>query len=279
MVPMSIVPERVRWPAAALRCRLRGHFRPLAPAYTDPLRDARVLEVGGPSAIFGADGLLPVYPIARSVDNTQFAATDTWHLFDEQSDAFAPDGRQTGRQLFIDDLTLSPIGDDAYDAVMSSHVIEHIANPLLAFAAWARIVRPGGHLLMVTPHYQGTFDRRRPVTPLAHMVEDHERGVSENDGTHIQEAIDLHDFARDAGHRTDAWIADRRDNASTRVVHHHVFGTRSLLELVDRAGLRILEHETRFPHDIYVLAQFPLDGEAPDNAEVLRRVDTGPFDR
>ena len=35
-----------------------------------------------------------------------------------------------------------------------------------------RVARDGGHLLMVAPHMAGTFDPRRAVTPLAHMVGD-----------------------------------------------------------------------------------------------------------
>ena len=278
-VRVSLLPERVRWPVSALRWRLRGHYRPLPPAFTDPLRGARVIEIGGPSAPFRAGGLVPVYPLAASVDNNQFAASSKWHSLDPAVDEFAPSGTPIGRQHFIDDLALPSIADNAYDAVISSHVIEHLANPLRAFETWTRIIRPGGHLLMIVPHFQGTFDRRRPVTPLSHLVEDHEQGTPECDATHVEEVIELHDFDRDVGSRTETWIADHRSNISTRVVHHHVFSTASLLLMVDCAGLEILQHTTRFPHDIYVLARFPVVGSRPDNAAVLHHVDPGPFDR
>ena len=276
---MTFVPERVRWPIASLRWRARGHYRPLPPSFTATLRDAQILEIGGPSALFASGGVLPVYPIARSVDNSQFSAATRWHSLDPETAVFSPDGVATGRQLYIDDLDLPSIPDHTYDAVISSHVIEHFANPLRALDAWARITRPGGHLLIVAPHHQGTFDRRRAITPLSHIVADYEQGTSESDLTHIQETIDLHDFQRDGDTLTASWLAERHSNATTRVVHHHVFSTASLLELIDYAGLKILEHTTRFPHDIYVLARFPSDGSRPDNAAAKHHVDTGPFDQ
>ena len=276
---MSIVPERVRWPLSSLRWRIEGHYRPLPSTFTAPLQGGQILEIGGPSAPFATGGMVPVYPLAASVDNNQFAATSRWHSLDPETSTFAPGGLPIGRQHYIDDLALPAIADNAYDAVISSHVIEHLANPLRAFETWKRITRPGGHLLMIAPHFRGTFDRKRRVTTLSHLVEDYERGTPESDATHIDESIELHDFDRDVDRPTASWIAERRSNVSTRVVHHHVFSTSSLLAMIDYVGLEILQHTTRFPHDIYVLGRFPVDASQPDNVAVLRHVDPGPFDR
>jgi hypothetical protein len=89
--------------------------------------------------------------------------------------------------------------------------------------------------------------------------------------THAEEVIALHDLGRDAaaGDR-EAARARTLDNVHRRAMHHHVFTTRSLLALLDHVGLELVEVETRWPHDIYVLARLPGAGDpAPDNAAML----------
>jgi SAM-dependent methyltransferase len=180
--------------------RTRGHYRPLPERFYAPLADADMLEVGGPSGLFSTGGLVPVYVRAARVDNVQFASTTHWHDLDSETTTFTVDGAALGRQFIADDLDLPWIADATYDAVISSHVIEHFANPLRALAAWRRVTRPDGLLLMVAPHHEGTFDRRRPVTSLDHIIEDARAGTGEDDLTHLEETLQLHDFGRDAPH-------------------------------------------------------------------------------
>ncbi|MCW2982758.1 MAG: hypothetical protein JWR63_328 [Conexibacter sp.] len=260
------------------RWRAAGHMtRPLDTRFTTPLRGAAILEIGGPSALFGGGGLLPVYPIAATVDNVQFAAETAWHDLSGQPD-FAPEGPIIGAQHLLDGAHLQGLADDAYDAVISSHVIEHLADPIGGLLAWGRVVRPGGHLLMVAPHHDGTFDRRRPITELQHMVDDHAALRGEDDLTHLEETLLLHDHARDVAQDRARWEAERRDNINSRVLHHHVFSTPSLLALLDHVGLELLACETRFPHDIYVLARFPRGAtDRSDNAAFLATARRSPF--
>jgi SAM-dependent methyltransferase len=251
-----------------LRWRAAGHYsRPLPEAFVAPLRGATALEIGGPSHFFSGAGLLPVYDACAAVDGVQFAAETIWHG-EQAAGAFTPQpGPPTGTMHVTDGATLAGIPDDHYDAIFSSHVIEHLANPLGALAAWRRVAHAGAHLLLVAPHMAGTFDHRRAVTPLQHMVEDFERGTGEDDLTHLDETLALHDRSRDAeGDDQEAWAAARRDNLHTRVLHHHVFTTESLLALLDRAGIQLHAVEVRYPHDIYIIGQF---AAAPDNAESL----------
>ncbi len=253
------------------RYRAAGHYtRPLDDRFLEATRGARVLEIGGPSRLFDEGGLAPVYPHAASVDNVQFAAATAWHDL-SGSDVFAPGGRTVGRQLIIADSDLSSIADATYDVVITSHTIEHLANPLRALADWRRISEA---LLIVAPHHAGTFDRRRPVTSLEHMVEDFERGTGEDDLTHLDETLELHDFARDVAQDRATWEAERRDNVNTRLLHHHVFSLPSLLALLDHAGLQLDAAEARMPHDIYVAGHW---SDAPDNAAFLAARHPSPF--
>lgn len=254
----------------ALRFRAAGHSRrPLPDAFLQPLRGARALELGGPSAVFAIGGLLPAYRVLERIDGVQYSAETVWHGTMGAGRYNLPDDTVKGMLLILDAGDLHPIADSSYDAVLSSHVVEHLANPLRSLAEWRRVVRPGGHLLMVAPHKEGTFDHRRPVTPLEHLIEDERRGTGEDDLTHLEETLALHDFARDvtdpATHA--AWC---RDNLAHRAIHHHTFTTPSLLAMLDHAGLQLLAAEARWPHDIYVLARFPAAGaQRPDNARCL----------
>jgi SAM-dependent methyltransferase len=250
-----------------LRWRAAGHYtRPLPPAFTEPLRGAAALEIGGPSAVFGAGGLVPAYPVCARIDGVQWAESTLWH--GAQSGAYAPQGTPTGVVHLVDGGTLEGVPDGSYDAVLSSHVIEHLANPLAALDHWRRVCRPGAVVLLVAPHMEGTFDHRRAVTPLAHMVEDRERGTGEDDLTHLDETLRLHDRSRD-GDTADraAWERQRRENLDHRVLHHHVFTTASLVELLVHAGVDIAAVQTRYPHDIYATGRF---GAGSVDAGVIR---------
>jgi SAM-dependent methyltransferase len=268
----------VREKLIELRWRAAGHYSQTLPVtFTEPLRGANALEIGGPSAVFGADGLLPIYQVLGGVDGVQWTAETSWHNLDP-ADGYCPEGTRRGDLHLVDDIDLSEMDDARYDVTMSSHVIEHLANPLRALAAWRRVSRVGGHLLLVAPHMSGTFDRRRALTPLSHMIKDLEQEIDEHDLTHLEETLRLHDRSRDAEATDDeAWAELRRRNASTRLLHHHTFTTPSLLALLDHAGLELTAVATRYPHDIYVLGHWPQAGKRVDNGAFLRRRRRSPF--
>ena len=69
-----------------------------------------------------------------------------------------------------------PLPDNSVDFVLSSHVIEHFPDPIKALKEWHRVVRPGGYLFIIAPHKERTFDRQRPRTTLAELIERHQTG-------------------------------------------------------------------------------------------------------
>jgi SAM-dependent methyltransferase len=107
-------------------------------------------------------------------------------LFPELGDAEFPEPDVMGD---LDRDRLSPLADESEDFVIASHVLEHVAEPLGLLADIHRILRPGGFALVLLPDRRRTFDRSRPPTPLAHLVDEYRRGVTEVDDDHMVEFL------------------------------------------------------------------------------------------
>ena len=80
------------------------------------------------------------------------------------------------------DLAALPFADASFDIAISSHVAEHLTQPERVFAELARVLRPGGLLLLLTPnrwHYVTVGAR---VLPHAlHVRFNRSRGVDARD--------------------------------------------------------------------------------------------------
>ncbi len=225
------------------------------------------LEVGGPSLVFGRRGLFPVYRVAACIDNLNFHDETTWEGIITQGRTFFFDkNRLPGSQYIAEAGNLIAQRSDSYDFVLSSHMLEHTANPLLALSEWMRVLRPRGALLLVVPHKDGTFDHRRPTTSLAHLIEDLERKTTEDDLTHLPEILELHDLDLDSGvEGIEAFKARSEKNPENRCLHHHVFDTRLTVQAIDSTGLQIHVVEPIRPYHIVVIATKLDDGRKPDN--------------
>lgn len=81
-------------------------------------------------------------------------------------------GSPPGHQYFGEANCLGFIDDSSYEFVLASHCIEYLANPMQGLAEWIRVLKHDGLLVLVIPHKDGTFDHRRPVTSLEHLVHD-----------------------------------------------------------------------------------------------------------
>lgn len=59
-----------------------------------------------------------------------------------------------------------PFADESFDAIVSTNVVEHLPNPEASFRELARVLRPGGVILIKTTnlhHYIGTVARATPL--------------------------------------------------------------------------------------------------------------------
>lgn len=199
------------------------------------------MEIGGPSQVFARGGIFPVYPIAGHLDNCNFASATVWEDNIERGQTFQYDRkRPPGRQYVTEATAMGHFPSGAYDFVLSSHVLEHTANPILALSEWLRLLKKQGTLVLLLPHKDRTFDHRRPVTTLEHLISDFAAGATEDDLTHLPEVLALHDMALDpeAGD-PGTFKARSMRNLENRCLHHHVFDTPLAVSLAEYMGLHL----------------------------------------
>jgi SAM-dependent methyltransferase len=219
--------------------------------FIEAVRQKHGLEIGGPSPPFGDAGILPVYRHAASLDNAVYSASTPFSNDPRGNDFQFHPRKAAGKNLILESSALTDIKDGAYDFFLSCHCLEHCANPIKALKEWQRVVHPGGAIIVILPHFRHTFDHRRPLTSLEHMLEDSRRDVGEDDKTHIEEMYSLHDFSLSPMKPEELRAAlydGFRGNA-----HHHVFDETNSRALLEASGLKVSLVEFVRPHHIVSL--------------------------
>ena len=99
--------------------------------YVRTLIDKSGLGIGGPSSLFQDENILPIYPHIKSLDSCNFSAQTVWESSLREGYDFKYDeSKSCGYQYILDAVDLGPIEDSKYEFVLSSHALEHIANPI-----------------------------------------------------------------------------------------------------------------------------------------------------
>jgi SAM-dependent methyltransferase len=190
-----------------------------------------------------------------------------------------------------------PFLDSSLNYVATSHVIEHVANPLAAIMDWYRVLRNDGIIYMVVPDRRLTFDRARPLTPAEHMVDDYLNRTSQCDGTHIDEYVLNVDWRELSPGTTDQNVDSERESlratylnavqsGSEINIHFHTFEASNMLELLVSANrvlplkggrIEVIRVEPAFPtsmpNGFLIVAQVKKPGPMPvfsDPTAILR---------
>ena len=200
----------------------------------------RCLEIGGPSSIFREGSKIPIYSHLGSLDNVDFSQRTLWSQDTEYEGVRASSGRPTGRQFIADATELTPIDSGSYDVVLSSHVVEHIANPIRALTEWKRVLKEDGRILAVVPEGARIFDHARTATSIDHFLQDFRDEVLEDDLGHLSEILRYHDISMDsAAQGWENFVERSKRNGELRALHHHVFTPESLKKLLGVAGFAV----------------------------------------
>lgn len=113
----------------------------------------------------------------------------------------------------VGDANRIPAEAGSLDFIFSSHVFEHLANPLGHLEQWARLLKPGGRIVMVIPDYIGSKDFLMEETALDELLSEYRAGSFEVTSQHYQ----AYGRARES-----AEMAERLEAASASI-HVHFY--------------------------------------------------------
>ncbi|MGH7026719.1 class I SAM-dependent methyltransferase [Brevundimonas sp.] len=77
------------------------------------------------------------------------------------------------KHYVVGDAHFIPAEPETLDFIFSSHVFEHLANPLGHLERWASLLKPGGRIVMVVPDYIGSKDFLMEETTIAELEEEY----------------------------------------------------------------------------------------------------------
>ncbi len=132
--------SRHRWVGWVLsRSRLVRDAVGLSVRMLDGRRRGRLLDVG----CGNGDFLAAMRDLGWSVSGIDF-----------DREAVAVAREKLGLDVRVADLHAASFPDDSFDAVTLHHVLEHLEDPVGALRECARVLKPGGRLVVVTPNGQ-----------------------------------------------------------------------------------------------------------------------------
>jgi len=118
-----------------------------------------------------------------------------------------------GRAAIIDidaEADNIPLPGDSQDYMISSHVVEHLPNPIGAFMEWNRLLKSGGTIFLIFP--------KRDALPA-------------DAGREVSTVVEFQ-AAYDEGYTVDTMPEGRAKAAGGRRGHYWVFTLESMLDLI-----------------------------------------------
>lgn len=126
-----------------------GDFAP----YND-LTGCKVLDVGSGS---GAKALFYARQRARGVVGLDLNLLNVERARNASVNWVAGQEKLAALSFVVGDAAAMPFPDDAFDVVISVHTFEHLDDPWEALNECARVVRPGGRVLLRFPPYHSAW--------------------------------------------------------------------------------------------------------------------------
>lgn len=214
------------------------------------------LEIGGPSSLFGLKGYFPVYLFAKRIDSVNFSTETIWEGKIAEGKNFNYYKSKKGYQYIQEASELKNIPLDSYDFLLSSHSLEHIANPIKALKKWHTLLKSNGELVLILPDKKNTFDIKRPYTSMEHLINDYKQNVDEHDTTHFEEILLHHSSAKNEKRISKEMTKELlQNNYINRRAHHHVFNFETIREMLVYCGFDTIYQQEASPFHLITIAK------------------------
>jgi len=119
-----------------------------------------------------------------------------------------------------------PCQDASLDFIFSSHVFEHLANPLGHLAHWSSKLKPGGAILTIVPDIAGTKDYSQQPSSLEEIIHEQANDIWEPS---------VHHYLRWASTRAE-WLNRVEEAMSARrSIHVHYYTRENTATLLNHA--------------------------------------------
>lgn len=239
---ISIIKERgLSYTLKKAISRIKANKLPEIVKIKSLITDKSGIEIGGPSKIFSDKGFIPIYDEIKGLDGCNFSTKTLWEGDISSDLEYKFHKNKKGTQFISEATDLTQIKNGKYDFVISSHCLEHVANPMKAIEEWLRVLKANCMLLLVLPNKPYCFDNKRPTTEYSHILEDYRNNTQESDLTHLEEIMKFHDLSMDKPAGTpEQFRARSLKNIENRALHQHVFSIDSLTQIFQFFNLEVL---------------------------------------
>ncbi|KAF7713574.1 Methyltransferase domain-containing protein [Penicillium ucsense] len=150
-----------------------------------------ILDVGcGPGSI--------TVDLARRVPQGQVVGVDYVSDPLDGARSLASSRGLTNVKFDVADIHSLPFSDDTFDVVHAHQVLQHIADPVLAFREMRRVVKPGG----IVAVQESIKSMIHPTSEALEAWGDLQARMRQATGNHTKAGLQLHVWARKAGFST-----------------------------------------------------------------------------
>ena len=188
---MTWRPDFARWREGRIwQERQQGERLRLIERYCGPLANRRILDLG--SGMGGTSVALALACAAPLAFEYNRAYCDIIRLRAGRYDLYLPIVNGAGERL--------PFADASFDLAIAWDVVEHVQNPALLLAELARVVRPGGRVLLTVinrfayrdPHYHLPLLNWLPRRLAEAIIERRGRSKGGSDFSDRQKLSEMH---------------------------------------------------------------------------------------
>jgi hypothetical protein len=183
-------------------------------------KDKCCLEIGGPSRL-----LYSFYDNANSISFFNHKVAMEQHA----STSYPDNTKNTYFGDATEKKDFEQLNDQHFDMIITSHTLEHIANPIKALKLWYTLTTNNGIIITIVPEKKCCWDRSREYTTQEHLMGDFNSNTTEQDMTHLHEASCMQESRP-------TYYKDVGDTNNARIIHHHTFCRETLIDIHKVAG-------------------------------------------